>query len=43
MNISELGATADMIEGMANEVPILTGGYKVLTKEEVIKILQARL
>ena len=43
MNITELGATKDMIEGIADATFILTGGYKVLTKEEIIKILQASL
>ena len=43
MNISELGATKDMIEDMANIVITLKGGYKVLTREEVIQILQASL
>ncbi len=43
MNISELGATKDMIEGMAESTAILTGGYKTLTKDEIIKILTASL
>ncbi len=43
MNISELGATEDMIEGIADKTFILTGGYKVLTKEEIINILKASL
>lgn len=40
MNISELGATEDMIEGIADGTFILDGGYKVLTHEEVIKVLK---
>lgn len=43
MNISELGATPDMIEGIADSTFILTGGYKVLTREEVVSILKASL
>ena len=43
MNISELGATADMIEGIADKTFILTGGYKILTKDEVINILKQSL
>lgn len=43
MNISELGATKDMVEGMAESTVILTGGYKTLTKDEIIKILTASL
>ena len=40
LKISELGATDDMIEGIANATFILDGGYKVLTKNEVIEILK---
>jgi len=43
MNISELGATPDMIEGMADATFILTGGYKVLTRDEVIDIFRQSL
>lgn len=43
MNISELGATSDMIEGIADRTFILTGGYKVLTREEVVSILRQSL
>ncbi len=40
MKISELGATEDMIEGIADATFILNGGYKVLTRDEVVKILK---
>lgn len=40
MNISELGATEDMIEGIADGTIILPGGYKVLEHEEVVNILK---
>lgn len=43
MNISELGATSDMIEGIADKTFILTGGYKVLTRDEVVNILRQSL
>ena len=43
MNISELGATEDMIEGIADGTLILDGGYKVLTRAEVVQILKASL
>ncbi len=43
MNISELGATEDMIEGIADGTFILDGGYKVLTREEVVQVLKASL
>ncbi len=40
LSISELGVTDDMIDGIAEGTFILDGGYKVLTKEEVIEILK---
>lgn len=43
MKISELGATEDMIEGMADKTFILTGGYKILTRDEVVSILRQSL
>ena len=43
MNISELGATEDMIDGIAKGTLILKGGYKVLTKDEVKEILRASM
>ena len=43
MNISELGATEDMIEGIADGTLILEGGYKVLDHEEIAKILKESL
>ena len=43
MNITELGATEDMIEGIADGTIILEGGYKVLSREDVVKVLKASL
>ena len=43
MNISELGATEDMIDGIADGTFILEGGYKVLDHEEIVKILKESL
>ena len=43
MNLTELGATADMIEGIADATFILDGGYKVLTRDEVVQILKDSL
>lgn len=43
LSLSELGATEDMIEGIASATIILDGGYKVLTKEEVVEILKQSL
>lgn len=43
MNLTELGVKKDMIEGIADSTLIMDGGYKILTKEEVIKILTESL
>ena len=43
MNVSELGATADMLEGIAESTFILDGGYKKLDKREVTEILKESL
>ena len=40
MNIKELGATEDMIDGITEGTIILDGGYKVLTKDEVREIVK---
>ena len=40
MNISELGATEDMIEGIADGTLIMSGGYKVLNHDEIVEILK---
>lgn len=40
MSISDLGVSEDMIEGIANATFILDGGYKTLSKGEVIDILK---
>ncbi|MDE7439768.1 MAG: iron-containing alcohol dehydrogenase [Clostridia bacterium] len=41
MNITELGATADMLEGIVESTLIMDGGYKVLDKNEIREILKA--
>ena len=43
MNISELGATEDMISGIADGTLIMDGGYKVLGRDEIVEILKASL
>ena len=43
MDIRELGVTEEMIEGIADGTFLLTGGYKTLTREDVIAILRASL
>ena len=40
MNITELGATPDMIDGIADGTFLLDGGYKQLTRDEVVEILK---
>ena len=40
LSISELGATEDMLNGIANGTIILDGSYKTLTKAEVIQVLK---
>ena len=43
LDISELGATEDMIEGIADSTLILNGGYKVLTRDDIVRILRESL
>ena len=43
MNITELGATEDMIEGIADVTIVMPGGYKVLERDEIIRILRESL
>lgn len=40
MKISYLGVTQDMLEGIVDSTLINTGGYKVLTKEDVLTVLK---
>ena len=43
MNITDLGASEDMIEGIANGTMVLPGGYKVLERDEIVSILKESL
>ena len=43
MNIRELGATEEMLEGIADSTLINKGGYKVLTRQDVLDILRESL
>lgn len=43
MSLSELGADESMIEGIAEGTLIMDGGYKKLTRDEIIKILKESL
>ena len=40
MNITELGANEDMIEKLADLTIVLPGGYKVLERDEIVKIFK---
>ena len=43
MNISELGVTEEMLEGLADATLIMNGGYKILSHEEIISIFKDSL
>lgn len=43
MNLHELGATEEMLQGIANGTLIMEGGYKVLNHDEVLEILKNSL
>lgn len=43
MNIRELGVTEDMLDGIADATFLMSGGYKVLNRDDVIEILRASL
>ena len=43
MKLSEIGGTEEMIEGIADGTIILDGGYKVLTRDEIVQILRESL
>ena len=41
MNISELGATKEMLDGMVKSTLVMDGGYKVMDKNDIRAVLQA--
>ena len=43
MNLTELGVTPDMINGIASATLVMDGGYKVLSTDEIKEILKASL
>ena len=43
LSLKELGVTPDMYEGIADGTFLLDGGYKKLTREEVIEILKGSM
>lgn len=40
MHLKDLGATEDMLDDLVNGTLILTGGYRVLTKDEIREIFR---
>lgn len=43
MKLSELGATEEMLEGLADSALIMKGGYKVLDRPEILEIFRESL
>ena len=43
MSISELGATEDMLEDLADSTLVMQGGYHVLSRDEIVAVLRASL
>ena len=43
MSISELGATEDMVEGLADSTLVMQGGYHALTRDEVVRVFEESL
>lgn len=43
MNLTELGVTPDMIDGIVSATLVMDGGYKVLRADEIKEILKASL
>lgn len=43
MNLTELGVTPDMIDGITAATFVMDGGYKILTEDEIKDILRASL
>ena len=40
MDLKTLGVTEDMVEALADSTVINEGGYKILTRDEIIKIFK---
>jgi alcohol dehydrogenase YqhD (iron-dependent ADH family) len=43
MNLTTLGVKDNMLDGIVESTLIMDGGYKILTKEEVLAILKASM
>ena len=40
MNITELGATKEMLDGMVKSTLVMDGGYKVMNEKDIRAVLQ---
>lgn len=43
MNLTDLGATCDMLDGIVKSTLVMDGGYKVLSESDIRAVLQASL
>ena len=43
MSISEVGATEDMLEALADSTLVMEGGYHALTRDEIIRVFEESL
>ncbi len=43
MNITDLGVTEDMLEGLAQSTLLMEGGYKVLTHDEIVNVFKTSM
>lgn len=43
MNIRELGVTEEMLPGLVQSTLVMEGGYKVLTREEILEVFKASM
>ncbi len=41
MNITELGATKDILDGMVKSTLVMDGGYKVMNEKDIRAVLNA--
>ncbi len=41
MNITQLGATKEMLDGMVKSTLVMDGGYKVMNEKDIRAVLQA--
>ena len=41
MNITDLGATKDMLDGIVKSTLIMDGGYKVMNEQDIRAVLTA--